>query len=396
MAEERLFLVPDYYGSFRCKGQDCRACCCVGWGVSISMREYFQLVGLPCEPALRARLDCAFHIADQPSPERYAELNRRYDGDCPLRRADGLCRLHAECGEDALPAICRLYPRAARLSPVPQCACANSCEATLELLVGRDEPIRFRRMPLSIEFVEDPARQDALEAACHEPARMACLGALQRRDWPIAQRLMGLSRTAMALGEGLVRHDPASVGAALRACADRALPRPQARPNPALSLQVQQRLAHECIQRDSGIADPCRQAQAALGLGEGPDVAQLSIAASRYRTASARFAAIHPDWPLWFEQMLVNHAFVCGYPFGGRRENVWEAHVSLCAVYALARFLCVGVLAHAPGEGTFVDLMAAAFRLIEHSGFDWNAMLLLRSMGCDSMRRLDGVLMGCG
>ncbi|MEA4897099.1 MAG: flagellin lysine-N-methylase [Christensenellaceae bacterium] len=395
---ERLYLVPDYYPRFQCKGGDCRACCCVGWGVSISMREYFTLLGLDCGPELRRRLDCAFHIVEQPSPERYAQLNHRFDGDCPLRREDGLCRLHAECGEGALPAICRYYPRGAHTARAAECSCANSCEATLELLIAQREPIRFERMPLAFNLPELHAQADELTTQCYEPARSACLGALQRRAHALPARLTRLSRSVAALGEGLVRHDPASVGAALRALADRDMGPPHVRPNPALSLRVQQRLAHLCMQRESGVSGRCRAAQAVLGLGEGPDieVGQLSVAASRYRAASARFAASHPNWELWFEQLLVNHAFYAGYPFENHRGNLWEAHVALCAVYALMRLLAVGTLHDTPGEAPFVDLMASAFRLIEHSGFDWNATLLLRSMGCDNMRRLDGVLMGCG
>ncbi len=398
MSEARAFLVPDYYTSFQCKGSDCRTCCCTGWGVSISMAEYFALLGLPCEPDLRTRLDCAFHLSDQPSPDHYAELNHRYDGDCPLRRADGLCRLHAECGEGALPAICRLYPRAPRTARAMECACANSCEATLELLISRSGPIRFERTGLVFDLADQHAELDSLKAQSYGPARAACLSALQLRNMPLPQRLMRLSRTVMALGESFVRKDPASVGAALRACADPALPKPLARPNPALSLQVQQRMAHFCVQRESCISGACERAQLALGLGSGPDVGvgQLSIAASRYRAASNRFKASHPDWEVWFEQMLVNHAFYDGYPFESHRGNLWEAHVALCAVYLLLRFLAVGTLAAEAGGQAFVDLMASAFRLIEHSGFDWNATLLLRSMGCDNMRRLDGVLTGCG
>ena len=65
--EEKEFLVPDYFLDFSCKMGDCRRACCVGWPVSISMKEYFSLIGLDCEKELRVKLDCGLKVASYPS-----------------------------------------------------------------------------------------------------------------------------------------------------------------------------------------------------------------------------------------------------------------------------------------------------------------------------------------
>lgn len=107
------------------------------------MDEYFRLLGLDCSPGLRARLDGAFHAADAPSPERYAQISHNWLGDCPMQREDGLCALQCECGETALPAVCRRYPRGARGLFDRECACSNSCEAVLEMFWDREAPLGF-------------------------------------------------------------------------------------------------------------------------------------------------------------------------------------------------------------------------------------------------------------
>ena len=91
----RTFLVPDYYPEFVCKCGECRACCCgCGWGIAVGMEEYFDLLGRDCSPELRDRLDTAFHLADDRSPEHYAMVTPKYDGSCRLQREDGLCMVH--------------------------------------------------------------------------------------------------------------------------------------------------------------------------------------------------------------------------------------------------------------------------------------------------------------
>ena len=39
MGNAREYLMPDYYPDFHCKTSMCRAACCVGWNVSLSMQD---------------------------------------------------------------------------------------------------------------------------------------------------------------------------------------------------------------------------------------------------------------------------------------------------------------------------------------------------------------------
>ena len=92
------FLVPDYMPDYACKQGACRSACCEGWPISFTMDDYFRLLGLPCSPELRRRLDGSMQLALHPTPEEYAQITPRYDGQCPMRMVDGRCMLHAELG----------------------------------------------------------------------------------------------------------------------------------------------------------------------------------------------------------------------------------------------------------------------------------------------------------
>ena len=115
---------------------------------------------------------------------------------------------------------------------------------------------------------------------------------------------------------------------------------------------------------------------------------ELNRAAAIFAAEAARFAEMFPEWERMFEQMMVNHAFFEGFPFVNEQESLWQAYISLCAAGAFVRLLAVMGMAEKQGEERLVDVCAAAFRLIEHSGFDRNAAALLESRGVSAIEEL--------
>lgn len=132
-------IYADYYKDFKCKCGDCRSVCCGGWGITVSDGEYFRLIGLDCPAELRYILDCALAVVDDPAPERYAMMKPSYTGKCRLINEEGLCSLQIACGEEVLPAVCRMYPRSLTEK---HAGCSASCERVVELLM-RDAPLSF-------------------------------------------------------------------------------------------------------------------------------------------------------------------------------------------------------------------------------------------------------------
>ncbi len=382
MSGQKNHWVPDYYPNFACKGPECRACCCQGWDVSISLDEYFRLIGLDCSAPLRKKLDCAFYVLDQPDPSKYARIKKNYLGDCPLHGADGYCALQKEEGEEAIPAICRYYPRGPRLNPMNECSCACSCEATLELMFQDARPLAFHEEPLAFDIpgLEGPKS----EIPYYRDIRVLSISVLQDRSFSLPERLTRLGRM-MKLLSAASGNGAHAMRLALKKCRLMARLAPvNKNPNDA-NLEALGELLHKLGGASRSVASYVETAHSALGLG-------TEEALSRYQEASAHFDRVLPDWPIYFEHMLVNHIFFEQFPFADERESLYEEYVSLCAVFAFIRTLAVGYMANKSDMRAFVDVCAAAFRLIDHSTFEYKALGLLKSMNACGEESLSGLL----
>ena len=94
---------PSYFDSFRCIASACPDSCCKEWEVQVdetSSNLYRSLPG-----ALGDRLR---EVLYEEEGETYMAIQ---EGRCPMWRTDGLCRIQAELGEEALCKTCREFPR---------------------------------------------------------------------------------------------------------------------------------------------------------------------------------------------------------------------------------------------------------------------------------------------
>ena len=98
-----LISKPSYFDAFRCIASACPDSCCKEWDVqvdAVSAEIYRNLTG-----ALGDRLRSVLQDVDG---EAVMTIE---DGRCPMWRQDGLCRIQAELGEEALCHVCREFPR---------------------------------------------------------------------------------------------------------------------------------------------------------------------------------------------------------------------------------------------------------------------------------------------
>lgn len=381
MKTTREYLTPDYYGDFHCKMGACRAACCVGWPISLSMKDYFSLLGVECSPELRRRLDTGMCVKRHPTEDSYAEILPRFDGNCSMRLPDGRCAVHAELGEDALSAVCNLYPRGPRIDGDPECSCANSCEAVLELFLKKKEPIRFVKRELTFDLPAPTARHTYFETLGREQElRLHFISILQNRALPLHDRILSLGLSLTEMEIALRAKDAAKVDELLRKAP--ALPDDRAGGVEArhlsAGLTVAERMVRALDERSDSLREHGEAALAYFGEGE--------AALERYRAGKARFEAALPQWEIFFEHVLVNHMFFERFPFQDRPETMYEEFVAICAGYALLRFLAVGM--EKPTEERFVDAAAAAFRLVDHTAFDRYASHLLHDLGCDEPEQI--------
>lgn len=96
-------IIPNYYHQFRCIASACPDSCCKEWSVDVdstSAERYRALEG-----ALGDRLR---QVLKDTEDGTIMEIE---NGRCPMWRTDGLCRIQAELGHDALCQVCRDFPR---------------------------------------------------------------------------------------------------------------------------------------------------------------------------------------------------------------------------------------------------------------------------------------------
>ncbi|MBQ6720702.1 MAG: flagellin lysine-N-methylase [Clostridia bacterium] len=169
-------MAPDYYPAFRCTAGACRHTCCEGWEIDIDDEALARYQAMDGEFGERLR-NC---IALQPEPHFELLPGER----CPLLRADGLCDLIAEKGEECLCQICRDHPRFRNYwSDRVETGLGMACEEAARLILSADHPIRLIQIGEDAEEPEEPdeeelalrARRDRLLAEVKETGPAARL-----------------------------------------------------------------------------------------------------------------------------------------------------------------------------------------------------------------------------
>lgn len=365
----------------------CRSACCIGWPISISMQNYFLLLGIDCPKHLRDRIDCGLHVYDHPTQERYACFEPRINGDCPLRMSDGRCSLHAEMGEDILPDICRLYPRGIRVEDgLYECSCANSCEGVLEMLFLKSEPITFCRQPLAIQIPPLTERTTIFETlGLEQNIRLHLISIIQNRRMPLYQRILCLGSALDRMDEILKKRDKQELDLLLQEKASRKMQLQEINSeNSSFGLRIAEQMLELLDKRSQSIRHWGESALAYFKSG--------SSEIMRYRTAKNHFETVFPNWETFFEHMLVNHMFFSQFPFQDRPESMHNEYIAICALYAFLRFLALGCLAEKSGTDELIDVMAAAFRLVDHTEFDRYAAHMLKRLGCTNTQQLQKLI----
>ncbi len=329
---ENTFLVPDFYMDFKCKCAACRACCCEGWTVSVAMSEYFSLLSLECGESLRAKLNTCFYIPRDSSPERYAILKHDYEGNCPLRAENGLCRLQTEMGENNLPLICKVYPRSIR-ADLGEATLSTSCEGVIEMLINRTEPISFT-------YAELPQKVLCRETAERAAVRQHSISLLRNREAPVTDNIR-------SIGKYLCNITPVSADF-------------------GKSIRLMEALSELYYEISPSIKSYCDTADKLLCRCE----------ERVYRKLKSRLLQNFPNLNLFFEQLLINHLFYEKFPYADATFD--DAYVSLCGLYGFMIALAVGNTEKLTDTAALTDLYQALFRVVEHTRFDHNVEIVMR------------------
>jgi len=98
-----LLRKPRYFDDFSCIASGCSDSCCKEWDVQVDISSAARYRALPGPLGDRLRQVLV--------EEDGQTLMLIENGRCPMWRSDGLCRIQAELGEEALCKTCREFPR---------------------------------------------------------------------------------------------------------------------------------------------------------------------------------------------------------------------------------------------------------------------------------------------
>ncbi len=141
---------PNYYHSFRCIASNCPDSCCHEWTVDVDPETAEKYRALPGDLGDRLR-----SVLQDTGDGTVMTIE---NGRCPMWRDDGLCRIHAELGHDALCKTCRDFPRLTHdYGDFTELGLELSCpEAARLILTTPHRPMLFQAIPGGTEPDYDP------------------------------------------------------------------------------------------------------------------------------------------------------------------------------------------------------------------------------------------------
>ena len=124
---------PSYFDTFRCIAGSCPDSCCKEWDVLVDEDKAALYRALPGDLGDRLR-----QVLKDEDGETYMTIENRR---CPMWRDDGLCRIQAELGEEALCKTCRDFPRLTHdYGDFVEYGLELSCPEAARIILGTPEP----------------------------------------------------------------------------------------------------------------------------------------------------------------------------------------------------------------------------------------------------------------
>lgn len=131
---------PAYYHKFQCIASACPDSCCKEWDVDVDADSAARYRALP--GALGDRLREVLRDTED------GTVMTIKDGRCPMWRQDGLCRIQAELGHDALCAVCRRFPRLTHdYGEFVEQDLELSCPEAARLILSCDDTVTVQEVP---------------------------------------------------------------------------------------------------------------------------------------------------------------------------------------------------------------------------------------------------------
>ena len=167
---------PCYYDSFSCLAAACPDSCCKEWDVLVDEDTAARYRALPGDLGQRLR-----QVLTEEDGNIYMTIE---NGRCPMWRCDGLCRIQAELGHDALCKTCREFPRLTHdYGAFTELGLELSCPEAARLILSYPTPPPA--LP-ELSDCEDYLREDMQLLL---QTRQEALALLDNKGYPVPQAL---------------------------------------------------------------------------------------------------------------------------------------------------------------------------------------------------------------
>lgn len=391
---------PRYMRDFRCAGEACIDTCCQRWRVTVDRKSFDFLRKEVADPTLRPIIDK--HLVRARSGDRrsrYGEIAMRDDLTCPFLTQARLCRIQKTLGAEALPDLCREYPRVQLMvdRDLEQYA-TPSCPEIARLLLSGPDAIELSDVDLPASEVAAQSslvltsagtvyrtgfrdiRDTAISLiAAHAPDADCGLFAVLM----LTQALDGRSGTSTDIRGFLADQSAILTSDEFRTQFG------SLRVDPSIGL----RLVKELVAlrrlvgpgRNVSAHYPEIMAQCVEGVGHCDDDPARSLAG--YRQARERFAGFVERHPWMLRNLLVDDLRRSAYPAGNTPP--WEQAMELAIRYAFVKLMLIGLCGYWK-DAFDIDRCALAVysfsRGVAHTeGFVARLRELLKDAGVDSL-----------
>lgn len=272
-------------------------------------------------------------------------------------------------------------PRGPRTDYDTACSCSNSCEKVIELLLQDDEVISFedRQLSFNINFLNSKISEE--DKQMYKGISNLCYLLINNRDMFLPRRIVLLGRVLQSIQRAEDNNLPINYESF---SIDFFINDYQIKKDINYSFDLQKKLLLHFTKQSRSIKSYSEHVFNYLS--DGDEIQQ-------YLKAKKHFNEIFPNSEIMFEKILVNHLFFIQFPFSSRYETLWDEFESLCGVFMFIRFLSICYMADKSKVEDFVDVISAAFRLIDHTSFDRNVSLLLKREDITTLEQLSVLIL---
>lgn len=339
-------LKPAFYDQFHCLAEGCKLSCCKGWEITFNKKDYLALRRMKGSPELEQTLAQCVRRAKGPNATRfYAEFDM-HTGTCPLLAEDSLCNLQRECGPDALPLVCKIFPRGDRYSLMGlERTLSPACEAVLKLIWN---------LPDGIDFVlEDLPRpriitltEDTLLTRAYPAIRSLCIDFLQDRTLPLPQRilLMGIVLEKLSKEpddpEAWIKWAASILGNPDRGELCAAIPDGGVR-GLVMFLSNNLHVLLTANRQDEASQKAWQEILTAMKLEFNLENGNVTLTPAIYEEYRARFLKRFEKYDYFFENLMVLLFYHLAFPIVTSTDELWKSYVNYCNLYSFYRFMSV-------------------------------------------------------